>query len=149
MINTEIYGDPTTWSNTQYVPFAKTVNYGTTIQNAELFDGVNAGKTPVNELIENSICTAALGSESLYSNIIWEHNGELAHDNADYTPYFYANCVDNSGYIATFGGLNTNFPLYNAWKPFQADIGNRQNKSLHSRVIGEYQPKKILYEKIF
>lgn len=146
MINTEIYGDPTTWSSTQFVPFAKTVNYGTNILNAELTDGVNAGKTPVNELIENSICTAALGAESLYSNIIWEHNGELTHDNADYTPYFYANCYDSDGYIKTFGGINTNFPFYNAWKPFQSDIGNRQNKSLHSRVIGEYQPKKILYE---
>lgn len=146
MINTEIYGDPTTWGDTQYVPFAKTVNYGTTIQNAELTDGVNAGKTPVNELIENSICTAALGSESLYSNIIWEHNGEIAHDSADYTPYFYANCYDSSGYIADRGTINTNFPLYNAWEPFQPDTGGRQNKSLHSRVIGEYQPKKILYE---
>lgn len=147
-INTSIYGDPSTWSSTQYVPFAKTVNYGTSILNAELTDGVNAGKTPVNELLENSICTAALGSESLYSNIIWEHNGELAHDNADYTPYFYANCYDSSGYIADRGTINTNFPLYNAWKPFQSDTGGRQNKSLHSRVIGEYQPKKILYELI-
>ena len=146
MINVDIYGDPSTWGNTQYVPFAKTVNYGTTIQNAELTDGVNAGKTPVNALIENSICTSALGSESLYSNIIWEHNGELAHDNADYTPYFYANCYDSSGYIKTFGSVNINFPQYDAWKPFQPDTGNRQNKSLHSRIIGEYQPKKILYE---
>jgi len=146
MINTEIYGDPSTWSNTQFMPFAKTVNYGTTIQDAELTDGVNAGKTPVNELIENSICTAALGSESLYSNIIWEHNRELSHDSADYTPYFYANCYDSSGYSADRGHIDGTSPRYNAWKTFQPDVGNRRNKSLHSRVIGEYQPKKILYE---
>lgn len=148
MINENIYGDPTTWSTTQFVPFAKTVNYGTTIQDAELTDGVNAGKTPVNELIENSICTAALGSESLYSNIIWEHNRELSHDSADYTPYFYANCYDSSGYSADRGHIDGTSPRYNAWKTFQPDVGNRRNKSLHSRVIGEFQPKKILYELI-
>ena len=149
MINTNIYGNPETWSNAQYLTFAKYANFGTAAnpQNT-LLEGSTAGKTPTGEIIENSICTQALGTESLYSNVVWVHdygNGQqYVVDEKTQVPYFYAECVSVADNVQNNESAITINYNYNSWKPYITD-SSFQNKSAYSRPIAEYNPKKILY----
>ena len=149
MINTNIYGNPETWSNAHYLTFAKYANFGTAAnpQNT-LLEGSTAGKTPTGEIIENSICTQALGTESLYSNVVWVHdygNGQqYVVDEKTQVPYFYAECVSVADNVQNNESAITINYNYNSWKPYITD-SSFQNKSAYSRPIAEYQPKKIIY----
>lgn len=149
MINTEIYGIPTSWTDAQYMSHAKYVNFNT-VANPEnrLLDGLNRFKTPSNELIENSICTQALGVESLYSNVLWVHdygNGvQYVKDEKPQVPYFYAECVSTDGNVQNNeGSISPNYNC-NSWKPYIVD-DYYQNKSAYSKPIAEFNPKKIVY----
>ncbi len=149
-INTSIYGAPESWSAAQYLTFAKYANFNT-IEAPEntLLEGSVRGKTPTGELIENSICTQALGSESLYSNIVWIHGNDPTNwtvDTKAFVPYFYAentntddNVQNNQGYV-----LSQSYN-YNSWLPYIASADGYINKSGESRPITEYNPKKVLY----
>ena len=149
MINTEIYGIPSSWTEAQYMEHAKYVNFNT-VANPEntLLEGLNRFKTPSNELIENSICTQALGVESLYSNVLWVHdygNGIRYHkDEKPQVPYFYAECVSTDNNCQN--NESSIVPTYNcnSWKPYIVD-DYYQNKSAYSRPIAEFNPKKIVY----
>lgn len=150
MINSEIYGLPENWTTAQYLTFAKYANFGTAEQPKNtLLEGSTAGKTPTGELIENSICTQALGAESLYSNIVWVHGNDPANwtiDQKSFVPYFYAenvntddNIQNNEGYI-----ISSSYN-YNSWQPYVASGNGYINKSSEGRPIAEYNPKKVLY----
>ena len=150
MINTEIYGTPETWTNAQYMRGAKYANFGTTAnpQNT-LLEGSTVGKTPTGELIENSICTQALGSESLYSNVLWVHDygggTQYVKDEKTYTPYFYAECesTENNVHDNNTSNIKPDYN-YNSWSPYNISE-TWQNKSAFSKPIAEYQPKKLLF----
>lgn len=149
MINTDIYGLPENWTNAQYMPHAKYVNFGTAASPKNtLLEGSTAGKTPTGKLIENSICTQALGKESLYSNVLWVHDygggKQYVTDEKSFVPYFYAECVsaDNNGQNNT-STVNIAYNT-NSWSPYNVDE-YYQNKSAFSKPIVEYQPKKIIY----
>lgn len=147
-INTSIYGAPESWTTAQYMSFAKYANFNTSAapQNT-LLEGSARGKTPTGELIENSICTQALGKESLYSNVVWYHDYPYTRyvvDERVQTPFFFAetqrtadNCQNNESSI----DLNYN---YNSWSPYLTDP-SYENKSATTKPIAEYQPKKTLY----
>lgn len=150
MINTNIYGLPENWTEAQYMEGAKYANFGTlAAPKNTLLEGSTAGKTPTGELIENSICTQALGAESLYSNIVWVHGNDPANwtiDQKSFVPYFYAenantddNIQNNEGYI-----ISSSYN-YNSWKPYVASADGFINKSGESSPIAEYDPKKVLY----
>lgn len=128
---------------------AKYANFGTvaTPKNT-LLEGSTAGKTPTGKLIENSICTQALGKESLYSNVLWVHDYgdgvQYVKDEQPQTPFFYAECAsadnnvqnNSSSFIMTYNA--------NSWKPFVTD-SSFENKSATSRPVAEYDPKKTVY----
>lgn len=150
MINTNIYGNSETWTTAQYMTGAKYANFGTiAAPKNTLLEGSTAGKTPTGELVENSICTQALGAESLYSNIVWVHGNDPDNwtvDEKPQVPYFYAentntddNVQNNVGYI-----LSPSYN-YNSWLPYKASGDGYINKSGESRPIVEYNPKKVLY----
>lgn len=149
MINTDIYGLPENWTNAQYLTFAKYANFGTAAnpQNT-LLEGSTAGKTPTGELVENSICTQALGIESLYCNVVWVHdygNGQqYVVDEKTQVPYFYAECVTTDSNVQNGNShINPNYNC-NSWSPYITD-NTFQNKSAYSKPVVEYQPKKIIY----
>ncbi len=147
-INTSIYGAPETWTTAQYLTFAKYANFNTAAAPENtLLQGSVRGKTPTGELIENSICTQALGSESLYSNVVWVHDyggTQYIKDERSYTPYFLAECVSTAYNIQNNVSYITPIYNYNSWKPYITDEAF-QNKSAYSKPIVEYQPKKIIY----
>lgn len=149
MINTDIYGLPENWTNAQYMAGAKYANFGTaaTPKNT-LLEGSTAGKTPTDRLVENSICSQALGVESYYSKILWVHDFgndvQYVEDIRSQTPYFYAECVSTDGNVQ-----NNESSLYmadnaNSWKPYVTS-STYENKSATSRPIAEYDPKKTVY----
>ena len=149
MINTEIYGLPENWTAAQYLTFAKYANFGTDEQPKNtLLEGSTAGKTPTGELVENSICTQALGAESLYSNIVWVHDygggKQYVIDEKPQVPFYFAECVSTDNNVQNNEShINPNYN-YNSWSPYITD-NTYQNKSAYSKPIVEYQPKKIIY----
>lgn len=149
MINTDIYGLPENWTNAQYMPHAKYVNFGTAASPKNtLLEGSTAEKTPTGELVENSICTQALGAESLYSNVVWVHDygggQQYVVDEKPQVPYFFAECVTTADNIQNNESHISPIYNYNSWKPYIIDE-SYQNKSAYSKAIAEYQPKKIIY----
>lgn len=148
MINTNIYGNSETWTNAQYLTFAKYANFGTA-ENPKntLLEGSTAGKTPTGELVENSICTQALGAESLYSNIVWVHDygsAQYVIDEKTQVPFFFAECVSTDDNVQNSEShINPNYNC-NSWSPYITN-NTFQNKSAYSKPIVEYQPKKIIY----
>lgn len=147
-VNTSIYGAPGRWSAAQYLTFAKYANFNTTAAPENtLLQGSARGKTPTGELIENSICTQALGSESLYSNMLWVHDygsTQYIKDERGYTPFFFAECVSTDNNVQNNEGHINPIYNYNSWSPYTTD-NVFQNKSAYSKPITEYQPKKIIY----
>lgn len=147
-INTNIYGAPESWSAAQYLTFAKYANFNTAAapQNT-LLEGSARGKTPTGKLIENSICTQALGKESLYSNVVWVHDYPYTRyivDERVQTPYFYAECqTADYNTQSNESSISVNYN-YNSWSPYLTD-SSYENKSAAAKPITEYQPKKILY----
>lgn len=148
-VNTTIYGAPETWTTAQYMAGAKYANFGTiAAPKNTLLEGSTAGKTPTGKLLENSICTQALGKESLYSNVLWVHDYgsdvQYVMDEQPQTPFFYAECVstDNNSQ----NNESSIYPTYNcnSWKPYITD-DYYENKSATSRPIVEYDPKKTVY----
>lgn len=149
MINTDIYGIPENWTEAQYLTFAKYANFNTAVTPENtLLEGSTRGKTPTGELIENSICSQALGAESLYSNIVWVHGNNPAEwtiDTKSFVPYFYAECVNTNDNVQNNNGyIISSTYNYNSWKPYNVDE-SFQNKSAFSKPIVEYNPKKVLY----
>lgn len=148
-VNTTIYGAPETWTTAQYLTFAKYANFDTA-ENPKntLIDGNNQGKTPTGELVENSICTQALGAESLYSNIVWVHDygggQQYVVDEKPQVPYFFAECVSADGNVQNTESHINPIHNYNSWMPYITDE-SYQNKSAYSKPIVEYNPNKILY----
>jgi hypothetical protein len=146
MINTEIYGVPSSWNNAQYMTFAKYANFNTAENpKNELQYGNTVGKTLINELVENSICTQALGTESLYSHIVYAHGDELTVDDRTFTPYFYAECNSYSKNVQNNGNAIKSNYNYNSWSPYVEGTTAYNNKSAQSRPIVEYIPKKVVY----
>lgn len=147
-INTSIYGEPTTWTNAQYMKFAKYANFNTAAapQNT-LLEGSAKGKTPTGKLIENSICTQALGKESLYSNVVWYHDYPYTRyvvDERVQTPFFFGETKTADGNVQNNeSSVSVNYN-YNSWDPYITDT-TFVNKSATTKPIVEYQPKKTLY----
>lgn len=149
MINTDIYGAPETWTTAQYLTFAKYANFGTVANPQNTFlEGSTAEKTPTGELVENSICSQALGAESLYSNVVWVHDygggQQYVVDEKPQVSYFFAECVTTADNIQNNESHINLIYNYNSWKPYITDE-SYQNKSAYSKPIVEYQPKKIIY----
>lgn len=147
-INTSIYGAPESWTTAQYMSFAKYANFNTSAapQNT-LIEGSARGKTPTGELIENSICTQALGTESLYSHVVWVHDypySQYIVDDRVQTPFFFAETTtaDNNSQ-GNDSSISVNYN-YNSWSPYVSD-DYYENKSATAKPIVEYNPKKTLY----
>lgn len=147
-INTSIYGAPESWSAAQYLTFAKYANFNTTAAPENtLLEGSARGKTPTGELIENSICTQALGTESLYSHVVWVHDypySQYVVDDRVQTPFYFAETVSADGNVQNNeSSISINYN-YNSWSPHITD-DYYTNMSDTTKPITEYQPKKTLY----
>lgn len=151
MINTDVYGLAENWTAAQYLPHAKYANFGTA-ENPKntLLEGSDANKTPTGELIENSICTQALGNESLYCNMLWVHDygdTQYVEDTKTFLPFFYAENSSTDGNIQNNTSSINPRNNWNSWQPYLTDTSETYtNMSAYSRPITEYNPNKILYE---
>lgn len=146
MINTEIYGTPETWGTSIMTGAGfKWVNFNdTTGAKPRLMDGAELEKTPHNELIENSVCTHALGTESKYCHIVVENGGAMYHSDLDYMPWFLSESDDterNSQNNVSTILLDNHI---NAWKPYRAST-YYWNYSDYCRPFAEWKPKKLLF----
>lgn len=146
-INTAIYGAPETWGDSILTRGGfKWVNFTETAGAApRLMDGAAQDKTPREQLIEKSVCTQALGSESVYSNIIVENNGVFYHNTFDWVPWFLSESDDierNSQNNTSAIQKDVN---NNAWKPYKAST-YYWNYSDYCRPFAIWYHKKILCE---
>lgn len=146
VINTDIYGVPEVWGTSTLTGAGfKWVNFNnTTGAKPRLMDGAELEKTPHGALIENSVCTQALGTESIYSHIIVENAGTLYHCDYDYIPWFLSESDDterNSQNSVSTINLDVNF---NSWLPYQAS-GYYWNYSDYCRPFAMWYHKKLLF----
>lgn len=153
-INTSVYGTPESWPDSEYLAsgtmVAKVANFGTTANPAStLGDGHTAGKTPRNQLIDRSISTAALGTESLYSHINYIYGSDIYTDDEYLTEYYWSECdpQPNRRNIDDIYAPAIDIPSpWNCWKSYSADPDNfYYNYSSLTKPITELDPKKILY----
>lgn len=147
-VNENVFGAVRSWLNAINLSTGamkcKCANFtggNTVVSSSSLGIGNTAGKTPHNTLIDRSISTTALGTESIYSHILyWADSNTMYTDNEIATEFFY--CTnDNSAPIS-----NTSETIYtnsanNFWKTYNAT----NNKSDILVPITEINPKKILY----
>lgn len=155
-VNTSVYGAADTWIESNFLSSgtmkAKCPNFngGSTLDSSTLSVGNTAGKTPHNQLIDRSISFSALGTESLYSHLVYVNgsSSNITVDNVPTTEFFYCesrvmynrrNVEENKNYI------NSNLP-YNMWKEYEADPNSYyHNYSDITIPYTELNPKKILY----
>lgn len=147
-INESVYGAANSWLNAINLSTGamkcKCANFtggNTVVSSSSLGIGNTAGKTPHNTLIDRSISTTALGTESIYSHILyWADSNTMYTDNEIATEFFY--CTnDNSAPISNTDEIIYSNNAINFWKTYNAT----NNKSDILVPITEINPKKILY----
>lgn len=147
-VNTNVYGEQSSWLDSYYLSTGqmktKCANFtgGNTLPTAStLGAGNTANKTPHNQLIDRSISFSALGTESIYSHILyWTDSNTMYTDNEIATEFFF--CTnDNSAPISNTDELIYSNNATNFWKIYYAT----NNKSDILIPITEINPKKILY----
>ena len=154
-INENVYGAQSTWLNSWFLSTGqmktKCVNFtgGNQLDlSSSLGVGNTAGKTPHDQLIDRSICTNALGTESLYSHInyLYGTSGgavtDIYTDDVQITEFYY--CENDRQ-----NQLGDRLPQFNStgqadmWKTYATP--NPVNFSDRTIPIVEMNPKKILY----
>lgn len=148
MINENIYGAPETWLNAPYVGggrmttkcanFTGGINY---LNSSTLGVGNSNGKTPHGELIDRTICTVALGTESIYSHMSYYMISDTYTDDEQVTEFFYSVNDGQRSFTTQRSFYDTNHP--NFWKVYTPSTP--YNYSDNTIPITDLNPQKILY----
>jgi len=148
MINENIYGAADTWLNAPYVGggrmVTKCANFtgGTGYTNSSTLGiGNNQGKTPHGDLIDRTICTVALGTESIYSHMSYYLITDTYTDDEQVTEFFYAVNDGQRSFTTQRSFYDTNHP--NFWKVYTPSTP--YNYSDNTIPITDLNPQKILY----
>ena len=148
MINENVYGAPETWINAPYLGggrmVTKCANFtgGTNYLNSSTLGvGNSNGKTPHGDLIDRTICTVALGTESIYSHMSYYLINDTVTDNEQVTEFFFAANDGRRSFTTQRSFYDTNHP--NFWKIYTPS--NPYNYSDNTIPITDLNPQKILY----
>ena len=146
-VNENIYGAQNTWLNAPLLSSGrmkcKAANFtgGNDISTASMLSAGNtAGKTPRNALIDRSIATSALGTESLYSHIMYWKDSDTQYIDDEATTEFFFCTTNNTTIPSTREYIDSGSPR-NFWKTYASG----DNGSDLIVPITEMNPKKILY----
>jgi len=147
-INTSIYGAPESWINAPYLGGGRMVTKGANFTGGTQFGnsstlgvGNTEGKTPHGELIDRSICTVALGTESLYCHMSYVSPSDTYTDDEETTEFFYG-VNDGQRSFTTQRSFYDNNHL-NFWKIYTPSTP--YNYSDNTIPITDINPRKILY----
>lgn len=154
-INTSVYGAADTWINSWFLSTgrmkAKCANFNggnNLVTSSTLGAGHTANKTPHDTLIDRSICTNALGTESLYCHINYVYGtsgGAVTNvytDDTQVTEFFYCE-NDRQDQLGDRQLQIDSRSKSDMWKTYATpDPVNFSDRTI---PITELNPKKILY----
>lgn len=148
MINESIYGAPDTWINAPYLGGGRMVTKGANftggtqyVNSSTLGVGNTQGKTPHGELIDRTICTVALGTESIYSHMSYYLITDTYTDDEQATEFFFAVNDGQRSFTTQRSFYDTNHP--NFWKVYTPSTP--YNYSDNTIPITDMNPQKLLY----
>lgn len=147
-INTSIYGESESWINAPYLGGGRMITKGANFTGGTQFSnsstlgvGNTEGKTPHDELIDRSICTVALGTESLYCHMSYVSPSDTYTDDEETTEFFYGVNDGQRSFTTQRSFYDNNHP--NFWKIYTPSTP--YNYSDNTIPITDINPRKILY----
>ena len=148
MINENIYGAPESWINVPYLGGGRMVTKGANFTGGTQYSnsstlgvGNSNGKTPHGELINRTICTVALGAESIYSHMCYYLITDTYTDDEQATEFFFAVNDGQRSFTTQRSFYDTNHP--NFWKVYTPSTP--YNYSDNTIPITDMNPQKLLY----